>query len=167
MSISLAECDRLLAYDPDAGIFRWKDRGGRGCSWHEAGAIAGGVNAEGYRYIRIGKHQVRACRLAWALVHGAWPTHQIDHINRNTSDDRIANLREATGAQNKANSGVYRNNTSGFPGVYWDAGRGHWRAKGNVNGKRQWLGRFATKEEAYAAYLSCKRAAYGEFAEVA
>ncbi len=51
---------------------------------------------------------------------------QIDHRNQNKVDDRRHNLREATGTQNKANSSLYRNNTSKYRGV--SPYKNRWRA---------------------------------------
>lgn len=150
----------LLTYEPETGVFR-RHSGGRA---GPPGSIAGRLHPEGYRYIFVSGKQYRAARLAVLYMTGSWPPDQVDHRNRNTSDDRWSNLRLATQSQNKANSSMYRNNTSGFTGVYWDADRGHWRAKTKINGKRKWLGRFKTREEAHAAYLAAVTKTFGEFA---
>jgi hypothetical protein len=42
-------------------------------------------------------------RAVWALVHGSWPKYQIDHIDRDTSNNRIENLRDVTGGVNQLN----------------------------------------------------------------
>lgn len=167
MPITQDTLQRLLSYEPETGVFTWRVPVGR---WGRipAGTVAGSVsNAEGYRYITIDNRLYRASRLAVLYMTGELPPDQVDHKNRNTGDDRWDNLRVATQAQNKANSGVYRNNTTGFKGVYFDKERGHWRAKAKVGGKRKWLGRFATKEDAYAAYCAAVEKSYGEFAAAA
>jgi hypothetical protein len=41
--------------------------------------------------------------IVFALHHGRFPSPEIDHINRNQSDDRIENLREATRSENLKN----------------------------------------------------------------
>lgn len=153
----------LFDYDPATGELRWKVPAGR----HgriPAGSIAGTTSGEGYKYVVVDGVHCRASRVIWAMMTGEWPAAQVDHEDRNPGNDRWTNLRLATGAQNKANNAVYRNNTSGYPGVYWDKEREHWRAKGVVNGKRQWLGRFQTAEDAYAAYCENKKKEYGEHA---
>jgi hypothetical protein len=63
----------------------------------KAGEIAGYVKADGYRYIEIDGVEYKACDLAWLYVYGVWPIGEIEHINGERDDDRIANLRD-TGA---------------------------------------------------------------------
>jgi hypothetical protein len=163
VSITQERLRALLSYDSESGLFTWRNAAGQG-GRIPPGSVAGSIGSQGYRVITIGSQRLSAARLAWLYVYGVWPPNQIDHINRERSDDRISNLRLATSGQNKANNGMYRNNTSGFKGVYFDKERGHWRAKTKVNGKRMWLGRFATREEAYAAYCNAVKNEYGEFA---
>lgn len=45
---------------------------------------------------------------------------EIDHINRNTLDNRIENLRLITKSRNMQNRKKCTRNTSGVKGVYWD-----------------------------------------------
>lgn len=144
----LSRVDELLSYDQDTGTFTWKIARMRG---HVPGAIAGHPAQDGYRTIMIDGQAYKAHRLAWLLHTGAWPKEQIDHINRIRDDNRIENLREATKSQNQINSGIYKNNKSGYRGVYFADGR--WVAGSTKNGKSYCLGRFATAEEAHRRFL--------------
>ncbi len=89
---------------------------------------------------------------------------QVDHINGDGLDNRRANLRLATHAENSRNVRRPSNNKSGFKGVYKNAKTGRWAAMITGGGQRQYLGQFDTPEEAHSAY--CKAAAFhhGEFA---
>lgn len=143
----------VLSYDPETGLFRWRVKPNRNIV---IGSVAGsrrsaarGRNDIG---IRIDGRQHAAHRLAWLYVHGKWPADQIDHINCDASDNRIANLREATAAQNQANRRIGVANTSGVKGVCWHKRERRWYASIKVNGKSKHLGRFKSKKDAAVAY---------------
>lgn len=91
-----------------------------------------------------------------------WPL--VDHANGNGLDNRRANLRPATNAENQRNRPVQANNTSGFKGV--GLHRGKWRAQIKLDGKRRHLGYFATPDEAGRAYDDAARELHGEFARL-
>lgn len=87
----------------------------------------------------------------------------IDAADADAVNHRRANIRPCTPSQNLANSKIHRENTSGFKGVSADV-NGRWRAQIRAGGKVRNLGRFATPEEASAAYLAAAAAVHGEFA---
>lgn len=154
----------LLVYDPLSGEFTWLvNRLGSG----GAGSRAGAFDGQGYRQIGIDGRIYREHRLVWLYVHGHWPVADLDHINRNRSDSRLANLRPATRSQNSANSGPPRNNSSGFKGVSLEKRSGRWHAYITVARRRQNLGRFDTAEAANAAYVAAAVRIHGEFARAA
>lgn len=72
----------------------------------------------------------------------------VDHINRDTYDNRKSNLRICTNQENNRNKGLYSHNTSGVAGVVWDKSRNKWKAQIVVDGKCIFLGRFIEKEDA-------------------
>jgi hypothetical protein len=158
-------CDRL-EYCPDTGIFIWRRRTGATSGvalWNSryAGTVAGTVNRAGYRLINISGKPTFAHRLAWLVVKGQWPEGELDHINNQRDDNRIANLRRASRSQNCANTTLYRNNSSGRRGVSREGNK--WVARVRRNGKSFRLGLFETTEAAALAYEQASRAAHGEF----
>lgn len=75
---------------------------------------------------------------------------EIDHLNRNTLDNRRCNLRIATRSENHLNRGVSAKSKSGVSGVAWDAVRKKWRASITVRGAVHELGRFSEIEDTIA-----------------
>ncbi len=153
----LAFIRNRYSYDPMTGSFHF--RGGL-----KDGKIGGRADGgKGYWRISISGKNYAAHRLAWLYVHGRWPSDQIDHINGDKSDNRIANLREASASQNTMNQGLRKDNSTGFKGVYEDKRTGRFRARITVGGKPKNLGFYATVEDAAAARRSAKHLC-GEFA---
>lgn len=164
----LLEC---LDYNKETGVFIWKVRPVKHfknsaiCDSQNSrvsGTVAGRISNNGYIGISIRKHRYLAHHLAWFICHGRLPKF-IDHINGKRDDNRIANLRECTYSQNNSNTRLRSDNVSGLKGASYVAERGKWIAQISVNGKNKNLGRFATAEEAHAAYCRAADLFYGEF----
>ena len=93
------------------------------------GSAAGWADGHGYLRVTIDGEKHRVHRLIWLWHHGYLPENDIDHINRDRSDNRVENLREVTRACNLRNSGLYSTNTSGIKGISWTPDRQKWQAK--------------------------------------
>jgi hypothetical protein len=94
---------------------------------------------------RKGRKRVRMHRF---ILHGVLAvTDQVDHINRDRLDCRRGNLRVSSDALNRQNVPA-RGGSSRYRGVTWDKSRGKWVAQAKLNGKRKFLGRFDSEEEA-------------------
>ena len=87
----------------------------------------------------------------------------IDHINGSGLDNRRANLRLATVAQNAANSRP-RKSLSGFKGVSFAKDKKLWRSSIVVDGKRKHLGYFRNPLDAAKSYDAAAKKYFGEFA---
>lgn len=159
MTITQEELKKQLHYDPETGVFTWAIRKHK----VKFGAVAGRTKPKGYVEIRVNLFSYQAHRLAWLYVHGEWPEGLIDHINRNPSDNRIANLRVATYRQNFRNVPVSARSSTGVKGVSPHSKSGKYRAAIRIEGKRLWLGLFNTIDEAAAAYEAAAKAHHGEF----
>jgi hypothetical protein len=88
----------------------------------------------------------------------------VDHINRDSLDNRRANLRLATRSQNNMNRSGRKGASSKYKGVSWYKSRKRWRAMIKVEGKRKSLGYFESEAEAAKVYDEAARKYQGEFA---
>lgn len=87
------------------------------------------------------------------LIKG-FPNSEVDHIDRNTRNNKKSNLREASRREQIYNT--LRNNKTSIKGVYFNADRPKhpWHAEFQFNGKRYYSPQVLTKEEAaYYRYL--------------
>lgn len=91
---------------------------------------------------------------------------EVDHKNRNTLDNRKANLRLATSSQNSQNMAIGRSNTSGYKGVSWHKQSQKWESYLDLNCKRIHLGMFDSKKDAAMAYNAGAKKNFGEFARI-
>lgn len=89
-------------------------------------------------------------RVIWKLVYGEDPE-IVDHINGNSLDNRIINLRSVTNLENSRNSKKSRNNTSGITGVSYSKNTSKYEAYIWDNFLKINLGLFTDKEEARIA----------------
>lgn len=87
----------------------------------------------------------------------------VDHINGDGLDNRRANLREASHAQNMRNVPAL-GGKSRFKGVTWDPSSSGWMARIARDGTRHYLGVHSTEEAAAAAYDTAARELHGPFA---
>ncbi len=158
----------ILDYNPETGIFIWKHRKEMPNNWNGrfAGAIAGEREIIGYITIVINYKKYRAHKLAYIYMTGELPEY-IDHKDLDGFNNKWDNLRQSTRSQNQYNRRKQSNNTSGFKGVSLDKERGKWIAQIVKEKKHYHLGRYNTKEAAFAAYKKAQQTLHGEFARVA
>lgn len=159
--LTLQRLRKLLLYYPNTGHFiHLEDRKGGA----RAGDLAGWQNtARGQKRIKISVdgRTYMAHRLAYFYMTSKWPTADIDHRNGDGFDNRWSNLRAATRSQNNANrptaANVYRDSDPSLQ-------KPKWRARIKKDGVTVYLGGFATRRQAVAAYREAKRYLFGEYA---
>jgi hypothetical protein len=147
-ALSHEEIKRLLNYDPDTGKFTWKITVN---SRAPAGSVAGCINPDGYRQIRVAGIVYKAHRLAWLYVTGKFPLNGVDHINGDRMDNRIDNLRDVSHRENHQNTKFHRNGR--LFGTSFHKQSKKWEARIRVRDKRIYLGSFDTEQEAHKSYL--------------
>jgi hypothetical protein len=150
-------------YSPETGELRWRIGSRRRPAGELAGAAA--KTEKGRIIVGFQRKTYKAHILAWVCQTGEWPTHQIDHINEDPSDNRWCNLRAATKAQNMRNIKKIKSNTSGHKGVGFHRPTSRWRATIKADGVQYHLGLFDTIEEAIEAYANAANKLHGLFAK--
>lgn len=164
--ISQATVRELLDYNPDTGIFTWKERGRRWFTseriWKSTnlkifGKRAGttSTNRFGYQFRQIKIHgkTFSEHELAWIWMTNDPLPEEIDHVNRDATDNRWVNLRASSRSLNSRNLSISSTNTTGIPGVVWDKARGMWKAQCKIGQKCKFLGRYEHIDEAAMASL--------------
>lgn len=81
---------------------------------------------------------------------------QADHINRDRLDNRRANLRAVTPAENAQNFSS-KGGTSPYRNVAWHKGHRAWRVAVRVNGRQRFVGYFADELTAARAAEAFRR----------
>ncbi len=137
---------------------RARRRGERG---GPAGSEAGTWTGKGYLSVQIFRTRFYVHRIIWALEHGRWPAHEIDHRYGGITDN--GNLREATTKQNRRNQALSAANTSGVTGVSLNLASLKWYAYITVDGKMIGLGLYSEKADAVAARHAAEDKYFGEW----
>ena len=166
MTFTQEEVAELLRYEPETGKLFWKERRadlfvkpGMAKHWNRQHANKEAFTTKfgrGYLYGRVFDKLLKAHRIIWFLMTGEEPV-AIDHINGDRLDNRWANLRSATYAQNNRNAALKSNNMSGVCGVSWFPQRNCWQVGVQVNGKRKNLGYYRDFDQAVAIRKSAER----------
>jgi len=152
----------LFLHDEEKGVLYWKNP----TSFRvKKGEFAGTVYHDGNVNIQIKGKVYKRHRLIWMFKHGYFPK-QLDHIDRDRSNDRLNNLRESNQSENNANKAKTNKKTSSiYIGVSWSESRKRWESKVMKNRKTYHLGRFKCEIEAAKARDKKAVELFGEFAE--
>ena len=154
---SQADLWELFDYDPETGDLSNRETGHvYGSRKNKSGDRAKYISVwlDGGRYF--------AHRVIWTMVNGQIPEGMtIDHINLDSRDNRITNLRLATTNQQQQNRRTWAK--TGVKGIYVTRG-GNFYSMISVGGKLTYLGTFYTLEEAAVEYEDAARKYQGQFA---
>jgi len=87
----------------------------------------------------------------------------VDHIDRDTTNNHVSNLRWATISENTLNSGMSNRNTSGFKCISFIKSRNKFQLCMIVNGKNTFIGYFDTVDDAAKRWNELAPEYYKEF----
>lgn len=161
---------QCFSYEPDTGVLRWNSRPQehftRSYEWlrwngRYAGKPCGHASAK-YIIVTLDGLDYPAHKLIWKLVTSDEPQ-EIDHRDRNKTNNRWMNLRPATHAENCRNR--KRRKASNLPvGVQRNGAK--FTAYIGFEGTRHYLGIFETVEEAGDAYVDAALRLHKDFAAI-
>ena len=156
--IELVINDKLIKINKNDSmdVFMWRECKIKTSYWLKKKVSRNKDKRNGYKYYRVdidGKSIILS-RLVYKAHNPEWnitdnsKNNQIDHINVNSTDNRIENLRVLTDQYNKCNRKG--------KGYYWNKRRGKWRSNITISGNQIHLGYFDKEEDAREAYLNAK-----------
>lgn len=133
-----------MVYDVKTGSLTFKKGSRKGCH-------VGSITKDGYYRTKVKGKNYLIHRLVWLYNYGAFPDGHIDHINHNTIDNRLLNLRVVTSKGNNQNRSKHKNNKSGVTGVFFRKDTEKWKSTINISGRQVTIGYFENKKEAIIA----------------
>lgn len=146
-------------YDPNTGYLTWKTK--KHSRKVIVGARAGSISTKNrHRVLKFMGQLYAEHRVIWLHYYGEWPKGHIDHINHDEQDNRIANLRDVTQAENNLNNSRRGDNSTGHTGVWINKlnSRKKFMAELRLNGKRVHYSSHYTLEDAIAARKQAEQA---------
>lgn len=144
MRVSIEYLRKRYSYNPETGDITSRGTGRVFKTYRTDGRT-------NYITMSLKRRPAFAHRVAWALHYGEWPNGQIDHIDRDGTNNRINNLRIVDWVQNARNQRPPVTSKSGVCGVIWVKEKSKWRAQIGVAGKQICLGYYKEVEEARSA----------------
>ena len=144
-SLTQDELKQLLRYNPETGLFTRVKKSANGRA--KVGDIAGGYDLNGYNTIKLNGSRYYGHRLVWLYVYGYFPK-EIDHIDRNKSNNKLSNLRSVTRKENMLNKPSYLGE---YRGIWFNKKWNNHQVYARIDGKAIYCGSFKTKDEAMRA----------------
>lgn len=154
-----------LCVDVNAGKVKWIDATKHHVPLNgtEAGCSRISHSGKFYWHIKIDGTPIKRANIIFLFAYGRWPEPMVDHINGDSLDDRISNLREVTATQNAWNH-KGRKKKTGLPMGVRELPSGRFQARIACNHKKIQIGTFSTLEQAVSAYQQKRKEMFGDYA---
>lgn len=161
-SLTQEEAHRLFEYRD--GVLYWRKRP-KFSRKPKGDMEAGTASGHGYRKIRYCNKTYYTHQIIFLMHHGYIPI-IVDHVDGNTENNQIKNLRASTKSKNACNSKVPAHNTSGTKGVVWLKREHKWVARVQINKKTIHLGTFDDIDLASLVADEARLLYHGEHAKI-
>jgi hypothetical protein len=162
--MALTQEEARLLFEHKDGVLFWKQRSKR----HRksgSGLEAGTKSGHGYKKLTINKQQIYVHQIVFLMYFGYIPK-TIDHIDGNTNNNRIENLRASNKSFNACNSKLRSDSTSGHKGVAWSKPCQKWMARVQFQNKVKHLGVFDDFELACLVADEARLLYHGDHARI-
>ena len=166
MKPSIEYLRQRIKVDTEKGVVTWVDatRHHKELNGLEAGCSRrSSHHNKRYWYVKIDSLALKRSHIVFLFGVGHWPVNQVDHINGNSLDDRITNLRGATSTQNAWNH-KHRAKQSPTPMGVRQTKSGRYQARIACNKKQIAIGTFETAEQAFEIYQQKRKELFGDYA---
>lgn len=157
-----------VTYDPNTGKVYYKARtfdnpSPRNKQWNTRFADKeAGYEHDGYVRVRlVDVGELYAHQIAFVCMEGYIPI-EVDHEDKNRSNNKWNNLRDADRTLNSCNVFQRKQNKTGLKGVSWSKRNNRWRMDLQYQ-KKKYYSHHLTQEEAYKAYCELSAKLHGEF----
>ena len=140
----------------DGELWRKRGKNGKQGLRSKGGKFVKNILHKSNRYctLKFKGRTVSYHKVMWILVNGDIPEgFVLDHIDGNTLNNTVSNLRLVTKRQNDQNKGCHRNGK--LPGASYNKRQRKWLAQIQIDGKGKFLGYFDTEQRAHDAYKKC------------
>jgi hypothetical protein len=161
-TVTQEEAHRLFEYRD--GVLYWRERPAQ--SRKAKGNMEAGTDSgNGYRKVSINKKRYYEHRIIFLMHHGFIPE-IVDHIDGNTLNNNIDNIRASNKSLNACNSKIPSHNTSGHKGVLWLKREKKWGVRVQFNKRQIHLGSFFDKELACLVADEGRSLYHGKYARL-
>lgn len=116
-----------------------------------------------YLVVTIKKKPYKLHRIIFYMHFGYLPK-ILDHVDGDTRNNRIENLRSATNQENQRNKKQHKNNSSGYKNVTFNARNKKWQVGLMINKRYKYFGLFEDIELADLVATEARNKYFGEFA---